>query len=93
MKRSPLSSVRIASAVRSDALAVLDKGECLSDFVAQCVRSGIVWRRTQDAFIVRSRDAVERAVHEGGGITPDELLKRVDDRIDAALLRAQRSER
>ena len=42
---------------------------------------------------VRARDAVERGIHEGKGITPEELLKHMDDRIDATVLRLSRSER
>ncbi len=50
MKRSALCLVRIEPVVCNDARAVLDEGESLSAFVNQCVRSGIAWRRTQDAF-------------------------------------------
>lgn len=40
----------------------------------------------QDAFVRRARDAVERAVQQGGGISPEEMLKRMDDRLAAARL-------
>ena len=63
---------------------MLDDGESLSDFIAACVRSGIRWRRTQDAFLRRSQDAVARGVREGTGITPQELLERMDARLDEA---------
>ncbi len=58
-----------------------------SDFVATCVRSGVKWRRTQDAFLTQYKGAVDRAVRDGGGISAQELLKRVDDRLDEARLR------
>lgn len=84
MKTSTLPAVRVEPALRSDAEAVLDEGESLSDFVAACVRGGIAWRRTQDAFLARARDAVERSERENSGIPPQEVLRRMDDRLDAA---------
>ena len=83
MKTSTLPAVRVEPALRSDAEAVLDEGESLSDFVAACVRDGVTWRRTQDAFLARARDAVNRAEREDNGITPQEMLRRLDARLDA----------
>ena len=37
--------------------------------------------------MVRARDAVDRSIRENSGIAAEELLKRMDDRIDATLLR------
>lgn len=42
------------------------------------------WNRVQDQFLARAQTAVERARREGSGISPDELLRRMDDRIDTA---------
>jgi len=84
MKTSTLPAVRVEPALRSDAEAVLDEGESLSDFVATCVRDGVAWRRTQDAFLARARDAVERSEREDNGISPQEVLRRMDARLDAA---------
>jgi hypothetical protein len=84
MKTSTLPAVRVEPALRSDAEAVLDEGESLSDFVASCVRDGVAWRRAQDSFLARARDAVERSEHEDSGISPQELLRRMDDRLEAA---------
>ena len=84
MKTSTLPAVRVEPALRSDAEAVLDDGESLSDFVAACVRDGVTWRRTQDAFLARARAAVERSERENNGISPQEVLRRMDARLDAA---------
>ena len=84
MKSAFLPAVRVEPDLRRDAESVLDDGESLSDFIATCVRNGIKWRRTQDAFLARSQDAVDRALRDGSGISPQELLKRVDDRLDEA---------
>ncbi len=73
-----------------EAEAVLDEGESLSDFVTECVLIGIASRRAQTDFMSRAAVAVERFVREGTGITPRELLKRMDDRIDAGLLEVAR---
>lgn len=42
------------------------------------------WRQAQDAFLLRARDAVEISAREDGGISPRELLMRIDERIDRA---------
>lgn len=84
MKTAILPAVRVEPALRSDAEAVLEEGESLSDFVSACVRDGVAWRRTQAAFLARARDAVERSEREHSGITPQELLRRMDVRLDAA---------
>lgn len=84
MKTSTLPAVRVEPALRSDAEAVLDEGETLSDFVAACVRDGVTWRRTQDAFLARARDAVNTAERDNIGVTPQEMLRRMDARLDAA---------
>lgn len=84
MKTSTLPAVRVEPALRSDAESVLDEGESLSDFVASCVRDGVAWRRAHDAFLARARDAVERSAREGGGISRQEMLRRMDDRLETA---------
>jgi hypothetical protein len=84
MKSSTLPTVRVEPGLRNDAEAVLDDGESLSDFVAECVRQGVTWRRTQDQFLARAHGAVERAIREGSGISPSELLKSMDDRLETA---------
>ncbi len=91
MNRFTLPTVQIEEDVLRDAKSVLDEGESVSDFVSQCVLNGIAWRRAQDAFLARARDAVERAARDGSGITPQELLKRMDDRISAASRDGERS--
>jgi hypothetical protein len=87
MKSSTLPAVRVEPALRNDAEAVLDEGESLSDFVASCVRDGVAWRLTQDAFLARARDAVERSEREDSGISPQEVLRRMDVRLEAACQR------
>jgi hypothetical protein len=84
MKTSTIPAVRVEPALRSDAEAVLDEGESLSDFVAACVRDGVAWRRNQDAFLGRARDAVDRAERDNRGVSPTDVLRRMDTRLDAA---------
>ena len=84
MKTSTLPAMRVEPALRSDAEAVLNGGESLSDFVSACVRDGVAWRRTQDAFAAPARDAVERSERENNGISPQEVLWRMDALLDAA---------
>ena len=84
LKTSTLPAVRVEPALRSDAEAVLDEGESLSDFVAACVRDGVTWRRTQGAFLARAQGAVVRSERENNGISPQEVLRRMDARLDTA---------
>ena len=84
MKSSSLPAVRVEPVSRSDAKAVLDEGESLSDFVASCVREGVDWRRRQDAFLARARDAVERSEREDSGSSPQEVLRQMDVRLESA---------
>lgn len=37
----------------------------------------------QDRFLARAHKAIEKARRDGTGISPDELLRRMDERIDA----------
>jgi len=84
MKRRAEPAVRVATELCLEAESVLDDGESLSDFFAACVRSGVKWRQTQDAFLARSHRAIARGIRDGSGISPQELLKRVDERLDEA---------
>ena len=84
MKTSTLPAVRVEPALRSEAEAVLDEGESLSDFVAACVRDGVTWRRRQDAFLARAADAVERLEREASGVSPKDLMKAMDARLESA---------
>jgi len=84
MKTSTLPAVRVEPALRSDAEAVLDEGETLSDFVASCVRGGVAWRRTQNAFLARARDAVERSERDQSGLSVQQVLRQMDERLEAA---------
>jgi hypothetical protein len=84
IRTSTLPAVRVEPALRSDAEAVLDEGESHSDFVASCVRDGVAWRRTRDAFLTRARDAVERSAREDSEVSPQEALRRMDERLESA---------
>jgi hypothetical protein len=84
VKTAVLPAVRVEPALRADAESVLDDGESLSDFIATSVRSGVAWRRAQDAFLARAADAVDCEPRESLGMSPEELLKRMDERLKAA---------
>ncbi len=42
------------------------------------------WCHTQDAFLARSRQAIDRAKLDGSGISLEQLLRRMDQRLEAA---------
>ncbi len=53
-------------------------------FLAACVRDGVAWRRTHDAFLARARQAVERSERDNSGVSPQDVLRRMDERLEAA---------
>lgn len=71
-------TVAIPADLFSEVQACLDEGESLQDFVDMCVRRGVE---------SRCRSAVITASPADGGISPDELLRRMDERLEAAELR------
>lgn len=42
------------------------------------------WRRVQDSFLARSRQAIDDARRNGSGISPEQLLRGIDVRLDEA---------
>ncbi len=49
-----------------------------------CADETKTWRHVQDRFLARSRQTIDRARHDGSWMPVEELLRRMDDRIDAA---------
>ena len=55
-----------------------------TDSSGEGVLNSAAWCRVQDAFVARSHLAIECAKRDGSSISPEELLRRMDLRLDAA---------
>jgi hypothetical protein len=93
MKTATIPAIRVEPAFRKELEESLDAGETLTEFVEASIRSTVAWRRTQDEFLARAHASAERALREGGGIAPDELMKRMRGKLVEARKTAARKSR
>ena len=83
MKSAQLPPVRVTPAVRQQIESVLKDGETLSQFVEEAAIQAARQRRSQEEFIARGRAALEKARRTGEYFPADEVLNRLQARIDA----------
>ena len=84
MKTATIPAIRVEPEFRQELEASLDAGETLSEFIEASIRGTMEWRRTQDAFLARSHMAIERTLSEGGGVSPEELMGRMQGKLAEA---------
>lgn len=84
MKTATFPSLRVEPALRQAAEEVLQEGESLSGFVEAAVRAQVRQRQEQAAFIARGLAARDRARQTGRYVSSDEVLKRLESRLDGA---------
>jgi len=84
MKTAAIPSVRVEPEFRAEVEAVLRDGETLSEFVEAALRAGVAQRRAQTAFIARGLRAGEQARQTGDYVDPDDLLTRLQHKLDEA---------
>lgn len=92
MKSAQLPPVRVTPAVRQQIESVLKDGETLSQFVEEAAVQAARRRQSQEEFIARGRAALEEAQRTGEYFPADEVLNRLQARIDARV-QAARSDR
>jgi len=78
MKTATIPSLRVAPELRAAAESVLQKGESLSSFVEDAIRTGIERRRMQSEFIARGIASREDAKRSGEYFSADSVLKDLD---------------
>ena len=78
MKTATIPSLRVAPELRAAAESVLQKGESLSSFVEDAIRTGIERRRMQSEFIARGLVSREDAKRSGEYFSADSVLKDLD---------------
>lgn len=91
MKTASLPPVRVAPEFRQELEGLLEVGETLSQFVESAVRSVVEKRKHQAEFVRRGIAAIQDTQRTGPGVPADEMLARLQARLDAAkLARARR---
>jgi hypothetical protein len=76
--------VRVEPEFRAEVEAVLGEGETLSEFVEASVRAGVERRRVQAEFVGRGLRSREAAVRTGDTVSADEVVERLQRKLDAA---------
>ena len=86
MKTATLPPVRVAPDFRQELEGVLEEGETLSQFVESAVRSVVERRKHQAEFVRRGMTAIQDTPRAGTGVPAQEMLARLQVRLDAAQL-------
>ena len=85
MKTDAIPAVRVQPELRERLQSVLREGETLSAFVESAVRGAVQRRVDDEAFIARGLAAAQRVREGAPTITPEEMLQRLQTKIDAAV--------
>jgi predicted transcriptional regulator len=84
MKTATLPPVRVAPDFRMALEDVLEPGETLSQFVENAVRSVVEKRKHQAEFVRRGLAAIQDTQGAGGGVPADEVVARLEAKLNAA---------
>jgi predicted transcriptional regulator len=84
MKTATIPSLRVDPELRHAAESVLEKGETLSSFVEQSLRTSIEHRRLQREFIARGLASREEARRTGEYFEAEEVLREMDGMLAVA---------
>jgi hypothetical protein len=83
MKTATLPAVRVAPEVREQAMAVLEKDETLSMFIASSLRQAIAFRESEREFLARGIASAAHAKATGITFSAEESLGRLRDMLEA----------
>jgi hypothetical protein len=83
MKDALLPPVRVDEELRNAAESVLDEGESLSSFIEAAVRRAVDYRRIRTEFHAAGQAALERYRRTGGSRSADEVLGKLQKKLDA----------
>lgn len=91
MKTATLPPIRVAPDVRLELEGVLERGESLSQFVENAVRTTVAKRKNQAEFMRRGIAAIEATQRDGNGIPAERVLAKLEAKLEAARqVKAQR---
>lgn len=83
MKSAVIPQVRVEPELRAELESVLQEGETLSEFVETSVRNAVAFRRMQTSFRERGQAAWERYKAVGVTLSADEVLGKLQAKLDA----------
>ena len=84
MKTSTIPSVRVEHALRAELESLLGDGETVSQFVEASVRTALLLRRNQSAFVARGLQALDSARRTGAYVEADAVVQKLQRKLDAA---------
>ncbi len=84
MKTATLPPVRVAPDFRQELESVLAPGETLSQLVESAVRGLVEKRKHQAEFVRRGMVAIQDTQRTGGGVAAQEVLARLEAKLQAA---------
>ena len=84
MKTATLPSLRVEAELRQAAESVLKKGETLSSFVEESVRTQVRRRQMQEEFIKRGLASLEESKRTGVYYTVDEVMGELRAKLEQA---------
>ncbi len=87
MKTATLPFLRVDPEFRSEVESVLAEGETLSEFVEASVRAGVERRRLQAEFVARGLRSRDEALRTGEYVEADDVVSRLQRKLDAARAR------
>jgi hypothetical protein len=83
MKSSSLPSIRVEPQLREELEAVLGESETVTEFVEDAVRSAVERRRAEAEFLARGEAAWQAYVSSGLAVPAEDVLAKVQDRLEA----------
>jgi hypothetical protein len=87
MKSATLPPLRVEPELRAEIESILGDGETLSEFVEASVRAQLARRRAQREFVSRGLAAIARTRESGGGIPADDMMARLEVKLEQARTR------
>ena len=91
MKTATFPSLRVDPQLRQDTEHVLRKGESLSQFIEQAVRTQVELRKANEAFLARGLASRDLARKTGRYIDADVVLGKLQAKLEAVAERNSQS--
>ena len=85
MKTSTIPSVRVEPGLRAELESLLGDDETVSEFVEASVRTAVLLRRNQSAFMARGLHALDTARRSGAYVEADAVVNKLQRKLGAAL--------
>lgn len=87
MKTSTIPSIRVEPGLRAEVESLLADNETVSEFVEASVRTAVLLRRNQTAFVARGLHALDIARRTGAYVEADAVVQKLQRKLDAARAR------